>query len=1747
MATSTVMSKDELDELTITEISKVCSIPIDNIEEIYSCTPLQIATIVESALHTGTSVFQFVFTLAPSIDLDRLCLALQQVIVNNSILRTRFVDTRYGLLQVVVGEPHRTERITTVVRKYLETDKAQKMGLGMSLFRSAIIDRNLIITVHHGVMDHASLSPLFEDMLTVYHGGKPRERATFRDFIIQCLKIDDSTARAFWEPRFRGIPAVFPRIGSDHVPLATQIVTQRIELKRLDPEFSVAHIPSFLEIAWAMTSSTYSSSESVAFGIVLSGRTSGTAAETTLGPTIAVLPVQVTLKDTATLDSVLRETATSRRQLQSHPALQYGLTRIRALNEAARIASGFQTLLNIRPRWYDPKEASDVAFDYMSEPHEAFALVLSCDLEDAAVSVRAVYDPKVLCETQIQRVLHQFEHFLQSLVEVPRRTKLGQIARIGSHDLSEIINWNGQGQQRTSGEKCVHELFSATSKEQPTAMAVDAHDGSATYGELDEMSDNLALYLRQKDVSTGSPVAFIFEKSFWTIVVILGIMKAGGACIPLAATDPIARKADVITRAGVKTVLTSHSEYEGSVGLAPTVTEISRETISNLATGLDLSINRIVSPNNLAFILFTSGSTGLPKGVMLEHRNIASSLQTLIPKFGWGAGSRMLQFASHVWDTSIGEMLGALLSGGCLCIPSEESRYSDLANYIESNNVNCAFLTPTVLRTLLPGEVPGLKCLISAGEAVSPDASRTWGRDRRFFNGWGPCEASILSCVAELTPESPYPDSIGNPVNGAIWIVNPRNPNELTPIGAAGEMLISGPGVAQGYLKDDAKTRLSFIKPPPWAPEQEKTRRHFYRTGDLAKYNPDGTISFIGRKDSQVKIRGQRLELGEVEGVITGCERIRDIFVTTKISEGRTELVAVMSLANSSLPRTSILQELTGEYSEVSIAILRAVRDYARAKLPSYMVPTIWIAVQDLPRTASTKLDRVAISQWLKTQNISLARTALDDNSAASLTPPRTDDEKLLQSVWSSILGTPVMKIGCESIFGQLGGDSILAMQVVGQARKRGLRVSTAQLLKNMSLATIAEASSRIQLATESGPEPGSQETPHDDDWDSEEAVAISTKLSRLNPRINHEDVEAVVLATYGQSTMIAVGETGGRGYHIDFDLDFKPHLDLTSLRTACERVIKNHSILRTVFVCHGASLYQVVLKAVPPDMVLDHHGEYTTHLSFSQGAPLACFHLISDGQGSCRRLVFEVHHALYDAMSLGLIFRDLDAAYAGRPLSGGPDYYTWVSHTKKLDISAAKEFWTDVLQDATMPFLVPPVPGGVRGHPLDQQVLVRVPLKNIKTPLGTPSSVLKTAWSLILSFALQRNDVVFGEVSANRFLPFPDIEGVKGPCVNVVPVRARLDPETSIASLITQIQDLFVSGMPHHHLETGTLLSECTPSSQYPHWTRFSTAIVYQNHESLAPLLRIGGAETALSSRGKLGDSTDVHLIAMPGTGSGSGLEGEELLDIEIRYSPQTIPSEQIRWIARALTTILNSLPAALEAQKTVGELEADFRGVVVDPYVVPPPLPPPSSAPALCSGYTTSGTMSSGCSLTTTSTSPSPSTSGGGSGSGSLSLCANSNSTHDNSSGSGSSSNNTSPPPSPSPLAFTFPSAEAKAKALEVVSRAWEEVGLKPHTQPQPQSHPRFQSQPQNQNQNQNQDQGQNLPQGADDPDVSMWDNDKEQKEATVLTALLLAESYRASGYRGVSAGDIVGNPSRLAQAALLAANVSTGQRSC
>ncbi|KAK6224492.1 nonribosomal peptide [Colletotrichum tabaci] len=1499
-----------VDPETLEEIAEGCSVPAHAIEDVCECTALQTGTMTESMMHPNRYKHSAVFSVAPSVDLERLASALGELVSLNPILRTRIVDTsRRGLLQVVLREQHEVIYSSLSLSEFLEGQKNRSMGLGTPLLHSAFVSGGggggkLVLTTHHAIRDETSTVLVLSDLARIYHGQEPEPHVPFKEFVAFCRGIEEHEARAFWADSFKGESAVFPTsraARTSTTPLSEPFQRQRKDLS-LPSSVPLAQLPAYIEVAWALTASVYTNARAVVYGLVFSGRTP--SFKSTIGPTAAVVPVQVLVDPSSTVQALLKERMAARRRLLNHPALQYGLGNIRRVSRDAQVAAGFQTQLNIIPQ--ARPLAADSGVLRMEEAFEVdaqFALSLNCFLHaHDRVVFEADFDPATLAASQLRRILRQFVFTLLWLLRVPRETTtIRQFSPLNPGDLSEILDWNRNVPD--SSDECLHNLFKARARQQSSAPAVVAPDGTLTYGELDDMSDRLAHHLRLRGVGPEKKVPLLFEKTLWSIVSFLGVMKAGGVCVPMDPSHPRRRIQDIITRCHACLVLTSKHTEAIVVDYIPTPAvehfNVSAESLEALPSHSSLLFpqEEEPSPANAAYILFTSGSTGNPKGIVLEHRNLASTLTHYGRRVGWEAsgGCRVLQFSSFVWDTHTLEVFGTLLWGGCVCMPSEAQR-ADLESFIHDKAVEWIILTPTVLRTL-DAHAPQLatvRTVVSCGEPVDLSAVRDWSSSpsRRFINEYGPCEVSGRCTLTELTTHSPFLESVGKPVDCAVWIVSLQDPTQLAPIG---EIIVQGPGVARGYLDDDALTTASFVSRPSWLPpDQPRCDRalRFYRTGDTARYNADGSMTFTGRRDGQVKIRGQRFELGEVERALVRSAGVREAVACVQPwRDGGNILTAVLSLdeTQTELEGGTVEQALR----QVSVPTgydlprrLRGIRDDVAALLPSYMVPEACLVVSGMPLTTSGKLDRASVISWVQSQDIEAARAAFQPASADDvLTAPASDREKLLQSVWSSVLDIPEQGIGRESNFLALGGDSIAAMRAANLLRKRGLVVPLQALVQSSNLAATTD---HCEAVTEL-PRPAAAPL-QPDDTPAVQDVRVGGFAST--------DIEAVAEATDAQASMVALGELDPHALVLKTGLVFERGVDRTQIEHACRQVLQHHGILRTVFVQRGPKLYQVVLKR-PADSQIQPDGEDGSNHQHDDILPR--FYVASDGQRCCcYRLHLEIHHALYDAVSLGLVWKDLAAAYAGRKLSDGTSFLEWAGRLARLDHSRAKRFWREALQGSRLTYLVPPrqAPGTIK------QVTLRVSLRSLEVPGVTTANLFAAAWALVMGREAGTQDVVFAEILANRYSPSVDMdqETVLGPCMNTNPVRARFDSSMTFVAVATRLQQQSLAAAPFAYLGYRTIQKDCT---NWPLDSLFGSVVNFQSPRA------VGNEEF------DLGDSATARVMppaASPPSSSSAlwtiarPVDGE--LVVMFNFSSAAFDEEKVQGFAEEVRELLENKP---------------------------------------------------------------------------------------------------------------------------------------------------------------------------------------------------------------------------------------------
>ncbi|KAL3458714.1 hypothetical protein BJX64DRAFT_291866 [Aspergillus heterothallicus] len=1506
-----------IDSTVLEQICEDSHISPEDVDDVYGCTPFQAGLLADGADYTHS----LIHSLDQSLDLDRLYDSLRQMVSSTEVVRTRIVDSPLGLVQVVVKGAVSTDCVSRSVHaypeQYLKDDRFKPMHLGTPLARFEIVGRKLVTTVHHAIADSYTHRFFFEDLCRVYHGVPPPRRAPFKEFVNYCQRIDKNSAALFWKSRLEQCPsAIFPDIPRGHIPKASQNMVHCISLPNGPP---LPLIPAYIEAALAMTVGDYSGNDSAVFGYVLSGRSAALAgAETTLGPTASTVPMQVDLKAGTTVEELLKSRNLFRRSLLTSPFIQYGLGSIRhSLGKDARVACSFQTVLDIFPHDETVIDNPGFILDDVAQTY-GYALCLLCQLARDSVSIKALFDPVVLPQTQVQRVLRQMEHRLKALCKAPPSTKIEQLPPLNFDDTLELLNWNREV-PRTAGES-LHDLFAVQSAQRSSNAAVDSWDGTATYQELDEMSDSVAQQLLDHHVTEEEPVLFALERSLSAVAVVLGIMKAGGVCVPIDVSLPEARKDSIGRIVGARLVISSSGD-EKIANCNPLVIALSRQP----RRAASLRKAPTSDPGRAAYILFTSGSTGQPKGVVLEHHSMATSYRAVSKRLGWTSGTRVLQFASPAWDACTLEILGTLIVGGCICIPSKESRESALGEYIISARVEAALQTPTALRNLTPEDVfPALNSLVLVGEPIPQSAVSTWGSKVRLFNGYGPSEASACCTIADLDPASPYPTTIGTPVGSAVWIVDRANPSKLVPIGAVGEMLVEGPGVAREYYNNPTKTAASFLPAPPFIPKRQGRPRRIYRTGDLARYNANGSIAFLGRQDSQVKIRGQRFELEEIEQVLGRHQCIQEIAmqVVKSPAQKREDLIACLSLTWGSSDCSYSGQKNSGEVVQVRLnessrQQLQNVQDFARECLPAYMNPTAWVAVNHLPKSASTKIDRVKLRHWVEDLDLSVARSlaseAEDETCSRNLTPPAGPAEHVMQDTWSSVLDIDREYIGRESSFLTLGGDSITAMQVASRCHKKGFLISVAVLLRTR---TLAEAAGEIEVVEDIFVAPlrqtlGDFQLP-DSNWDDSisrgyayrDILACLGKSADVQPWLSPGNIESIAPATDTQAATLGASERRGHGGFNGLALSplAGNSLDQSQLMRACRAVIKQHAILRTVFIRHESRVFQIALRDPPIDQVVAQQGQPAHQALPVPGEPsilktLPIFYWTNDGDSANQNLELRIHHALYDAISIGHLLEDLSTAYSGHTLTARPTHFhQWVSHVSSENTAKAHEFWRQLLRGSNSKSLVRRLDPSAPQHPVDSKIIFTSKINGLAASNCTDATIFKAAWSLALSQVLENEDIVFGYVNANRGSTVRYADQVVGPCISVLPVRARIDGDMTIASFVAEMQKQSTDSTPYQHVGLLSVLEDYT---QWP-TCKFGSVVTFQNHRALVEIVELGDVACALSMEGRIGDCADVALTAMP--------QPDGRINICLHFSSAVVPNQTALRMAAYLDASLGA-----------------------------------------------------------------------------------------------------------------------------------------------------------------------------------------------------------------------------------------------
>jgi amino acid adenylation domain-containing protein len=584
-------------------------------------------------------------------------------------------------------------------------------------------------------------------------------------------------------------------------------------------------------------------------------------------------------------------------------------------------------------------------------------------------------------------------------------------------DQSKILASNGSPPAIV--HNCVHKQVWAVTQRQPNAPAIFAWDGEFTYSELESSARRLAGYLIHLGVGLEIKVGLCMDKSRWVPVAMLAVLQAGGAVVPLGSQYPPNRIQTIARNAGITVLLADRVHAKRLEGIVSQTVEVNATLLDKLPPPPKAADPTWpgVTPDNAGWVVYTSGSTGVPKGVVLQHKALCTPMHAQAARYGMGPWTRALQFSAHTFDITVKDFFTTLSFGGCVCIPSEIQRVNDLGMVIKTFGVTFATLTPTVTSLLDPRDLPTLNTIVGTGEALKPAVVQPWLEEGgvKWFNAYGPSECSHTSTINGPITRAEDAPNIGFPALNCLWVTDPLDFNRLSPIGAVGELLIEGP-IAREYLHDPVKTAASFVVDPSFVGRLGLTPgRRMYRTGDLVRQNKDGSLTYLGRRDTQIKIRGQRVEVREIESRISqslpGNPPVCVDLVQPQGSDLTTPMLfAAIDMHNEVASQGGTAPGTLCEPSENLRGRLQNLHSQLIDELPLYMVPSHLVPFAILPTNASGKQDRQATRAIL--ERLTEHELAVFKRTDAAKGTVSTETEKSLQAIWAEVLGRPAATIG---------------------------------------------------------------------------------------------------------------------------------------------------------------------------------------------------------------------------------------------------------------------------------------------------------------------------------------------------------------------------------------------------------------------------------------------------------------------------------------------------------------------------------------------------------------------------------------------------------------------------------------------------------------------------------------------------------------------------------------------------------------
>ncbi|KAI0855373.1 peptide synthetase [Xylaria cubensis] len=1558
---------------TIVKIMSL-GLAIDEIESMYPCSPMQEGLMASLLRDLGKSTAYnqtFLLKVTPGqgkvIESDQVAETWRRMVQTHAILRTIFVESEAGeYVQVVL---HQTDPVILIKEDVSEEDlrntlfesenRSLKSPLsGVPLHRIMVCkttDKStyMLLTKSHLLTDGTSTQILIRDLADGCDGvtGTYREPQNYYlNYVRYVAGQPADLVKSYWAAYLdSAVTCNFPRLSFKRNDPDTTVSHSSASLKLHAPEADVRRlcrthdltVPSLFQLAWGLVLKTYLNSEHVLFGLLSSGRDLPVAGiQEVVGPVANMLVMKSEIRSDMKAVEVAKGFQADYIEHLSRQTLSLSQIRHAARHDGNQPPS-FNTILNI--------QKTEAFKDDSRTKRTQYGLAMTVMDGQSEYELSLEYERGLISSRQADAIVSAFAAAVKNIIANPE-CLVGDIELASDKDREQILHWDINKFQTEN--KCVHQLFRSTALSVPDKEAIYAWDGRLTYGELEIMTNTLSQRLLSLSVQPEEIIPLCFEKSIWGIVAMLGVMKAGATFVHIDPSSPMSRKQQIIKITTPRLALASVRNHVVIKSLVAQTLIISQETLTENDDAISPAASVIpesrVNPSNALYVIFTSGSTGEPKGVVIEHRNFCSAMAANANWLQILSSSRLLQFSSFVFDACMEEILTALVAGACVCVPSDDDRMSPegLTSFIQDAHVNWAALTPSFLQTLNPDAVvPPLNFITVHAEAMNASLTRLWSPRVHMRPSYGPTECTVTSTVGAAFTEFSDPSNIGWPVGCHGRITNPDNPQRLVPIGAVGELVLEGPILARGYLNRSAETEKAFPYIESWFDGKSK---RVYRTGDLVRYAEDGSLRILGRRDAQIKVRGQRVELGEIQSQLDLSPEIHHALVTQPKSgllNGR--LVAVLSLAQlrqasqSTVSHSRTIRLVNDpdtpskvDHSTIS-ELFKQIRSFVSATLPSYMIPNIWCVVEDIPTLASFKLDRKLVNNWLEAideQTLLLARQLMSSSTKPNSCTTDTEAEKLVRTAWSQILAIPGDTIDVDDHFIALGGDSISAMHVSRFLSRAGVPVKTQDVLKSNSIRELALALGSRELResfAETQPrnqQNGSRSLPSIEQILSEHPIAHGSKILSVHHSTPFQSRTTSDLYTLPWRPYLynLFAEIGGYGAS-----DQK--LDSHRLLSAWRATVARHEILRTAIPLakDGNAAYQVILdestaacevfEVSTEKEALEASIEKTKQVKASLSStslipPLWLdLYTIPTGQVYMHLLM---GHMLIDHISLSHVLYDWDVLYRGdssllTEASRLPRFVNYVDDVESRDTVTSTNFWARKLQGVEPTILSPTYETADHGAKLvvaSDAAMSTVKLKiDIDAKLNqycrntrvTVSTLLQFTWAVLLSAYTGRTSVCFGHLASDRDIDIRDVDQIIGPMLTVLVTHVVLGSQDSglaalsVEDTIRKLQDDNTESMAHKVFDLSAIEREL--GLQLPESTLFNTLINYRK-------VRRSGPEPVMKLRSLLKQDPHEQQVIL----SFNEVQDGAALDGALTFYDSVHSVQDMQHMAKAYATIL-------------------------------------------------------------------------------------------------------------------------------------------------------------------------------------------------------------------------------------------------